>query len=239
MNLSGTLKKIISKKESLDPNLWKNDKLKDDVKLKLLEIAKDFWESIKNSDVKLIDIVILGSSCGFYWSKTGDLDLHLVYETKFENSDKELLNDFFMLRSTAWNDKHNIEIYEHPVEIFVKKNDPGFSDSIYSLIKNDWIKKPNINEKLKVNKELTLEKSRILGEKIKKIVSNLQKNPNEKNIDDAELMREKLRKMRDHGLESGGEFSTENLTFKILRRLGLIENLKKSINNAYDHIHML
>jgi hypothetical protein len=239
MNLSGTLKKIISKKESLDPNLWKNDKLKDDVKLKLLEIAKDFWESIKNSDVKLIDIVILGSSCGFYWSKTGDLDLHLVYETKSENSDKELLNDFFMLRSAAWNDKHNIEIYEHPVEIFVKKNDPGFSDSIYSLIRNDWIKKPNVNEKLKVNKELTLEKSRILGEKIKKIVSNLEKNPSEKNIDDAELMREKLRKMRDHGLESGGEFSTENLTFKILRRLGLIENLKNSINNAYDHIHML
>lgn len=237
MNLSGTFKKIISKKQSLEPNLWENDKLRDEVKLKLLEIAKDFWESIKKPGVKLIDIVILGSSCGFYWSKTGDLDLHLVYNT--ESDDKELLNDFFMLRSSAWNDKHNIEIYDHPVEIFVKKNDPGFSDSIYSLIKNKWIKKPNINEKLKVNKELTIEKARILGEKIKKIISNLEKHPTEKNIDSAELMREKIRKMRDHGLESGGEFSTENLAFKILRRMKLIENLKKAIDKAYDHIHMI
>jgi hypothetical protein len=237
MNLSGTFKKIISKKQSLEPNLWENDKLRDEVKLKLLEIAKDFWESIKKPGVKLTDIVILGSSCGFYWSKTGDLDLHLVYNT--ESDDKELLNDFFMLRSSAWNDKHNIEIYDHPVEIFVKKNDPGFSDSIYSLIKNEWVKKPNINEKLKVNKELTIEKARILGEKIKKIISNLEKYPTEKNIDSAESMREKIRKMRDHGLESGGEFSTENLAFKILRRLKLIENLKKAIDKAYDHIHMI
>jgi hypothetical protein len=45
--------------------------------------------------------------------------------------------------------------------------------------------------------------------------------------------------MRDHGLESGGEFSTENLAFKVLRRLNLIENLKKSIDSAYDKIHMI
>lgn len=237
MNLSGTLKKITSKKESLEPNLWENDKLKDEIKLKLLEIAQDFWESIKKPNVKLIDIVILGSSCSFYWSKTGDLDLHLVYKT--ESDDTELLNDFFMLRSSAWNEKHDIEIYEHPIEIFVKKNDPGFSDSIYSLIKNEWVKKPNINEKLKINKELTIEKARILGEKIKNIISNLENSPSQKNIDVAESMREKIRKMRDHGLESGGEFSTENLAFKILRRLKLIENLKKSIDKTYDTIHMI
>ncbi len=237
MNLSGTLKKITSKKQSLEPNLWENDKLKDEVKLKLLEIAQDFWESIKKPNVKLIDIVILGSSCSFYWSRMGDLDLHLVY--KAESDDSKLLNDFFMLRSSAWNEKHDIEIYKHPVEIFVKKNDPGFSDSIYSLIKNEWVKKPNMNEKLKINKELAVEKARILGEKIKNIVSNLENNPSEENINSAELIREKIRKMRDHGLEFGGEFSTENLAFKILRRLKLIENLKKVIDKAYDHIHMI
>lgn len=239
MNLSKTFNKITTKKESLDSNLWQNDKLKDEVKLKLLEIAKDFWESIKKPGVKLIDITILGSSCNYFWSSTSDLDLHLVYKTESEQLNSDLLKDFFMLRSTSWNDKHDIEIYGHPLEIFVKKDNAGFSDSIYSLIKDDWIKKPNKNQIPKFNKELTLNKAKILGEKIKSIILKLKDNPNENNIQNAESIREKIRKMRDHGLESGGEFSTENLAFKVLRKLGLIEKLKNSITNAYDHIHMI
>jgi len=240
MNLSKTLNKITSKKDSLDPDLWDDEeKLNDEVKLKLLEIAKDFWNSIKKDGVKLIDITVLGSSCNYFWSKNSDLDLHLVYKTESDEINDELLNEFFVLRSTSWNDKHDIEICDHPLEIFVKKDNAGYSDSIYSLIKNDWLKKPEKNSKPKFNKELTLEKAKILGEKIKFISNELKKSPTEKNIDSAESIREKIRKMRDHGLETGGEFSTENLTFKILRRLGLIENLKNSINYAYDRIHML
>jgi len=239
MNLSGTFKKIILKKETLDQNLWKDEKLQDEVKLKLLEVAKDFWESIKKPGVKLIDIVILGSSCNFYWSKNSDLDLHLVYKSETDSSNEELLNEFFILRSSAWNEKHDIEIYNHPLEIFIKKDNPGYSESIYSLIKNDWIKSPNKNIKPKFNKELTLEKAKVLGTKIKKIINDLENSPNEKNISSAEAIREKIRKMRDHGLESGGEFSSENLAFKVLRRLGLIEKLKKIISKSYDRIHML
>ena len=240
MNLSKTLNKITSKKDSLDPDLWDDEeKLKDEVKLKLLEIAKDFWNSIKKDGVKLIDVTVLGSSCNYYWSKNSDLDLHLVYKTESDEINDELLNEFFVLRSTSWNDKHDIEIYDHPLEIFVKKDNAGYSDSIYSLIKNEWLKKPEKNLKPKFNKELTLEKAKILGEKIKFVSNELKKSPTEKNIDSAESIREKIRKMRDHGLETGGEFSTENLTFKILRRLGLIEKLKNSINYAYDRIHML
>jgi hypothetical protein len=239
MNLSKTLQKITSRKETLDPNIWENDIIKDDVKLTLLEIAEDFWSSIKKPGIKLIDIVVLGSSCNYYWTENSDLDLHLVYVAESNEIDEELLNDFFILRSGAWNDKHDIEIYGHPLEIFVKKEDPGYSDSIYSLIKNKWVKKPDKNSTPKFNKELTLEKAKILGEKIKSIISQLENSPSEKIIDSAESIREKIRKMRDHGLASGGEFSTENLTFKILRRLKLIENLKNSISKAYDRIHMM
>lgn len=240
MNFSKTLNKITKKKESLDPDLWDNEeKLKDNVKLKLLEVAKDFWDSIKKDGVKLIDVTILGSSCNYYWSKNSDLDLHLVYVAESDKVNDELLNEFFILRSTSWNDKHNIEIYDHPLEIFVKKNDPGYSDSIYSIIKDKWLKKPNKKLDLKFNKDLTIEKAKILGEKIKFICDELKNSPNEENISNAESIREKIRKMRDHGLQFGGEFSTENLTFKILRRLNLIEKLKNSINYAYDAIHML
>jgi hypothetical protein len=40
--------------------------------------------------------------------------------------------------------------------------------------------------------------------------------------------------MRSAGLESGGEYSPENLTFKVLRREGYIEKLMDLKDKSYD-----
>jgi hypothetical protein len=51
---------------------------------------------------------------------------------------------------------------------------------------------------------------------------------------DADRLRDKLRNYRQSGLETGGEFSVENLVFKYLRNtdeIGKVMNLKK---DAYD-----
>ena len=48
----------------------------------------------------------------------------------------------------------------------------------------------------------------------------------DKDIDKMALdLRDKLKKFRKSGLESGGEYSYENLTFKLLRRNGYIQKL--------------
>jgi hypothetical protein len=44
-------------------------------------------------------------------------------------------------------------------------------------------------------------------------------------IDDIENMRKKLKSFRQSGLDVGGEYSYENLTFKLLRRNGYIHKL--------------
>jgi hypothetical protein len=52
-----------------------------------------------------------------------------------------------------------------------------------------------------------------------------------KDVDDVKT---KLKQFRQSGLEKGGEYSYENLTFKLLRRNGYIEKLmgiKKGIQN--------
>jgi hypothetical protein len=40
--------------------------------------------------------------------------------------------------------------------------------------------------------------------------------------------------MRRGGLEEGGEYSIENLTFKVLRRIGYLKKLNKILNAEYD-----
>ena len=51
---------------------------------------------------------------------------------------------------------------------------------------------------------------------------------------DVDDVKSKIKQFRQSGLESGGEYSYENLTFKLLRRNGYIQKLldiKKGITN--------
>ena len=48
------------------------------------------------------------------------------------------------------------------------------------------------------------------------------------------LVKEKITKMRKAGLERAGEWSVENLVFKILRNLGLIDQIAEKIRELED-----
>jgi hypothetical protein len=48
---------------------------------------------------------------------------------------------------------------------------------------------------------------------------------NDQKLKQIEKIKNKLKKFRQSGLERGGEYSYENLTFKLLRRNGYIEKL--------------
>jgi hypothetical protein len=47
-------------------------------------------------------------------------------------------------------------------------------------------------------------------------------------------VKEKITKMRKAGLERAGEWSVENLVFKILRNLGLIDQIAEKIRELED-----
>ena len=47
----------------------------------------------------------------------------------------------------------------------------------------------------------------------------------ELSLEKLERLKDKIKKMRIAGLETGGEFSTENLAFKLLRRRGELNTL--------------
>jgi hypothetical protein len=53
--------------------------------------------------------------------------------------------------------------------------------------------------------------------------------------DTIEKLMDKLKKYRKTGLDDKGEFSTENLVFKILRNTGYLEKLVKKKENLISH----
>ena len=58
-------------------------------------------------------------------------------------------------------------------------------------------------------------------------------------IEDIEKLRDKIRRFRQAGLETGGAYSVENLTFKVLRRNEYLKKLSSLRILSYDHLMSL
>lgn len=222
----------------LNPKLWDKDKdgkfvLKKDIRDALMRIADDFVADIvKDGDIKLKaeDVIIVGSSVNYNWTEYSDLDLHVVADfSKMDYSEKDCSNLFFALRS-GWNKDHNITVKGLDVEVFVQDGvDSVDSDAIYSVKNNKWIKYPVV-ENPKFNKKVIIRKHK----EFKRKIEALLKSEGPKTEPKLKKLLEKLYKYRQAGLNKGGEFSEENIVFKILRAQGYIDKIKQVVRKLYD-----
>lgn len=225
-----SLKKVVSSfdiQKNLNPRFWDEDetKLNPKVRRHLLEIAYQFIKSF-GLDVVVDDIIMKGSITNYNWSKYSDIDLHVVIDYKQFPSDlKDLYVEFFDLKKIVFNQKRELSIFGYDIEAYVEgSDDEGVSNGIYSLMKDEWIKKPK-KENITVSKEEIIKTSK----KWMRLIDNLLKNLSGEDIDtikdSVKGIKEKLKKYRKSGLAKGGEMGLENLVFKVLRRNGYIEKL--------------
>ena len=102
-----------------------------------------------------------------------------------------------------------------------------------SVLFDEWSNKPK-KEKVKVDTNLIKTKSQQWMD----IIDGLIENASDESLDDAKKMikkyKDKLKKYRTCGLEKQGEYSDENLVFKVLRRNGYIEKLYDFENKYSD-----
>ena len=105
------------------------------------------------------------------------------------------------------------------------------SSGVYSVLNNKWIVKPQ-KDKHKIDDSKILKK----GEEYAKLINDLidKKEDGENIAVEASKIKKKLKKFRQSGLDTGGEYSYENLTFKLLRRNGYMEKLLNLKNKLID-----
>lgn len=134
----------IEKHDALNPALWDGEELKPEVKGKFLKIVKAFKDCLKEDGVELKDkdVVIIGSNASYNYTDQSDIDLHIIADTKDKKDTLNLLPIIFNSYKSRFNDKHDINIKGHEVEVYVEPNDINAkSNGIYSL-NTGWIKKP-------------------------------------------------------------------------------------------------
>ena len=222
------LKSILSSfrlQDELNPKIWESsDKMSSKVRDRLLDIAYEFIEFL-GVDVIISDVVMMGSLANYNWSRFSDVDLHLIADfEQFSEKELPLYEELFELKKTLFNDRHNIKIYGYDVELYVQDDVKAFSSGEYSVLFDEWKKKPK-KEKVEIDTELIKNKSEHWMKIIDEVIDNLDDKSMESGVDSINKIKDKLKKYRTSGLEKGGEMSDENLVFKVLRRNGYIEKL--------------
>ena len=228
--------------KQLNPKFWINNLLNSRIRLRLLDIADDFVDSLEIDWVKPIDIILTGSLTNYNWSKYSDIDLHIIFNFKEIDSKLKLVRDYLDSKRKIWNDKHeNLKIYGFTVEIYVQDiNEKHESSGMYSLEKNKWILEPTKNniKPIELDKFFIKEKSAKIMTLIDDIISQYNIDLNDYEIKiiglKAKKLFNKIKYLRKHGLIQNGEMSNENIIFKVLRRSGYIDKLSNIITKTYD-----
>lgn len=214
--------KLVTINKNLNPKLWKDGKLNPAVRSKLIEIGQAFEEFI-GIDLNVIDYTITGSSANYNWTEHSDLDLHLIVKGEPTDEARELFN----AKKALWAEQHTITVKGLPVEVYVQGADePHHSTGVFSLRNNAWEIIPKKEKPSVDDVAVEAKKDAALHEIESALLS--------KDIDKLKTVKEKITKMRRAGLERAGEWSTENLVFKILRNLGLIDEITNKIRELED-----
>ena len=221
--------------DTLVTDVWENNKLKPEIREKLLTIAQDFFDSLELPEGTVLkDIKLTGSLANYNWSKFSDVDLHLVLDYSQIADNEEFARDYFLAKKSIWNQTHDIDMFGYPVEVYVEdENDDHTASGLYSILNDKWINEPVLN-KIVIDKEDIKSKAEGYLTQLPQIEALFNNGEYQKVIDSVDSIKEKLRNMRSSGLLKGGEYSVENLAFKVLRRTDFVEQLNNLKTKSYD-----
>lgn len=237
--------------DELNPAIWENgDKLKSDIRTKLLTLA-DVWSKFARIDNDMIrDIIITGGNVNFNYTPFSDIDLHIVVDKQALAGKlygytppkdpvthpvgapaSAVMDDYLRGKKKIWGLTHDVRIGAYPVELYAQGTDEGYHDNqgVYSLKDNKWIQEPTHGAFDFANDKALGKKVEIWQKRIDDAVTDVAP------LAQVEAMKERIAAMRKAGIAKGGEFAFENLIFKALRNSGHLQKLSDYIRKTFDH----
>lgn len=227
MRAKDFVKNNVAYHKELNPVAWEGNQMIPEVRERLLEIADRFISYLEIPNFTVEDIVLTGSNANYNWTKFSDFDIHVVTNYSDLQCD-DLAEAFYRAKKKIWNDEHDITIYGYDTELYVEDvRQPPVSEGVYSILNDRWLSTPTYNkpsiDSLAVNAKVA-----DLKKQIESAITTAD------DPMDLKRLSEKIRKMRRAGLDKGGEFSVENLAFKVLRNMKYLDKLSKAFHQQQD-----
>ena len=212
--------------KQLQPDLWQDGKLKEDVIDALLKIADTFLEFLK-IQVSVDDIILTGSMANYNWTTYSDIDLHILIDyDMIDDADPEFAREFFKSKRNIWNAKHSIHVKGFEVEVYPQDSaEDHVSSGIYSVQQRRWLIEP---QRKVIDHDTSAESV------VHKAIEFQHAIDSAKDYSELDRLVDKIWKMRKAGLNKEGEYSEENLIFKHLRNTGYLQKLISFKNIKQD-----
>lgn len=221
--------------DTLNKKLWDGLKLRPRVRSKLLQIGRAWIEYAKIPEKAVEEYILVGGMAGYNYTQYSDIDLHVVVDKSKISDCEDLLDDYLKDKKELWS-LRDITIYGHDVELYAQDIDDEFktSQAVYSITDDKWLIEPisaAIEEKMLLQDTAIIKKVK----KYSDYIDNLIKGESP-NIETLNKVKDKLKRMRQEGLDKGGEFSIGNLVFKELRNRGVLEKMNKYMRTIEDKL---
>jgi len=204
---------LVTVNSRLNPRIWQDGVLDVTVRERLLTIARAFEEFI-GVKLNLKDVTLTGSNASFAYTDRSDLDLHLIVAGEVSDEAREL----FSAKKAQWSQEHDIYIKGMPVECYVQgESERHYSLGVFSLITRTWLVTPK-KTRPKLDEPAITAKIQAVSDLALTAI-------NRGDLDSVKAVKKRISDMRKAGLSRSGEWSTENMAFKAIRRLGIMDQL--------------
>lgn len=223
----------VSYNDTLNPKIYDDhNNMRPEVQEALMSIAANFIEDLDLPNMVVHDVIISGSAASYNWTTYSDVDLHLISDVDVF-ADPHMAAKYFTAAKNVWNNNHDVDIRGIEVEVYVEDNDETNSGSVsygigkYSVMNDNWIREP-------IHNVPTFDEDSV-NRKVKYIMKEIDAlMQDDDSVTDIEHLKTKIWLMRGEGLNREGEYSVENLSFKVLRNLGYLDKIRNALNSAED-----
>lgn len=215
--------------DQLNSKLWQGDKLKPEVREKLIEIGNAWAEFSSIPQEAIKDMILVGGNANFNYTDFSDIDLHLLVDKDDMPDCPDLLDDYLKDKKQLWSLSHDISIYGHDVELYAQDVNAEFpaNQGVYSLTQGNWMVPPTKQEVNFDDPNLI----RKIDDYVNKINGLIDSNAEDESF---KKLKKKFADMRKAGIKKAGEFSQENLIFKELRNKGYLDRMNQYIKSKED-----
>lgn len=221
-------------KDRLCDRVWRGDKMDPGIREDLMRIAEDYVDYLE-VEAEPKDVVLMGSLANYNWSGYSDFDVHVVLDFSEVNEDTELVQKYLDAKEKVWKFRHEIMVAGFEVEMYAQDLDhEGVSTGQFSLMRNRWVRRPD-REDFRPDVDLIKRKARVIMDQINEVGHDYDRHYSYQDLaEKANRIMKKLKDNRQKGLDREGEYSIENLVFKLLRRNGYIGRLLDLKSKIYD-----
>lgn len=202
--------------------------MKPEVRVRLVEISDEFLDQIpEDLEFEVLDIRLVGSNAAFNYTDKSDLDIHLVVNlAEICKECPDVVQYLFNAEKQRFNMNYDITVKGIQAEIYVEDVRAGtMTNGIYSILSDKWIKFPE--EPDEDEEDIDITKTDKYEEYVAYIEDTLESGTSE----DIMNIINDLYLLRKESLETDGEKGEDNLLFKAIRNIGLLDKLK---NTYYD-----